>query len=244
LTDERTVRMAVEKINELGIPVRFTFTNPLVTEEELHDKFCNKTLQIADNGMNEVIVNSPLLEQYVRTNYPNYKITSSTCKQIENASDLNAELEKDYNLVVLDYNWNSDLEFLKTIKHKEKCELLVNACCIPHCPRRGEHYCFIGEQQNKYWQDRKNSTPSLPKFEDFICEYQNNTIYDTVNYETRILPNALYDTYVPMGFRHFKLEGRSNPMFDNLDAAVQYMAKSDKVDIARLRLMRYIFRDA
>ncbi|MDR0987156.1 MAG: hypothetical protein LBL98_05640 [Ruminococcus sp.] len=241
LTDEKTVRVSVENINEKGIPVRFTFTNPVVTEEELSDRFCNRTLEIANNGMNEVIVNSPLLEKYIREKYPKYKITSSTCKQIENAVDLNAELQKDYNLVVLDYNWNHDINFLSSIKEKERCELLVNACCIPHCPNRGEHYRRIGEEQNRYWTEQKQSRGKLPVVEDISCPYMNNSIYDTVDYETRILPNALYDTYVPMGFKHFKIEGRTTPTTDNIDAIVQYMAKPEFVDIFRLKLLRYVF---
>jgi collagenase-like PrtC family protease len=243
LTDERTVRVSVENLNKKGIPVRFTFTNPVITEEELSDRFCNRTLEIADNGMNEVIVNSPLLEKYIREKYPNYKITSSTCKQIENADDLNAELQKDYNLVVLDYNWNHDLEFLNNIKQKEKCELLVNACCIPHCPRRGEHYKQIGEEQNRYWTDQKNHVAKLVNYQEFACPYMNNTIYDTIGFETRILPDALYNTYVPMGFKHFKLEGRTSPTTDNIDAAVQYMAKPEYIDILRLKLLRFVCGD-
>jgi collagenase-like PrtC family protease len=240
LTDEGTVRVCVENLNKKGIPVRFTFTNPVVTEEELTDRFCNRTLEIADNGMNEVIVNSPLLEKYIREKYPNYKITSSTCKQIENADDLNAELKKDYNLVVLDYNWNHDIEFLKSIDQKERCELLVNACCIPHCPRRGEHYRQIGEEQNRYWTEQKQIRNAMPVYKEFPCPYMSNSIYDTIDFETRIVPDALYNTYVPMGFKHFKLEGRTSPTTDNIDTAVQYMAKPEYVDILRLKLLRFV----
>ncbi|MDR0904137.1 MAG: hypothetical protein LBM59_05850 [Ruminococcus sp.] len=242
-TDERTVRLSVDILNEKGIPVRFTYTNPVVTEEELYDKFCNKTLEIANNGMNEVIVNSPLLEKYIRENYPKYKITSSTCKQIENADDLNAELEKDYNLVVLDYNLNHDLDLLTNIKQKEKCELLVNACCIPHCPRRGEHYRQIGEEQNRIWQDQKNHVYKPAKCQEFPCPYMDNTIYDTVDYETRILPDALYDTYVPMGFKHFKIEGRNVSMIECTDILMHYMVKPEYKDMLRLKLLNFIYHE-
>jgi collagenase-like PrtC family protease len=243
LTDEKSIRFTIENLNKYGIPVRFTYTNPVVTEEELDDKFCNRTLQIADNGLNEVIVNSPILEEYIRNKYPNFKITSSTCKQIENADDLNRELDNDYNLVVLDYNWNSDLEFLGTIKKKEKCELLVNACCIPHCPRRGEHYRQIGSEQNRYWKDQQNRVMKPAKYKEFECPYMSNSIYDTIGYETRILPDTLYDVYVPMGFKHFKLEGRSSPTVDNIDTIVQYMAKPECRDQTRYKLMNFVFGD-
>lgn len=39
-------------------------------------------MAMANNGLNEAIVVSPLLEDYIRNNYPKYKLTSSTCKRI------------------------------------------------------------------------------------------------------------------------------------------------------------------
>ena len=40
-------------------------------------------MKVADNGMNEVLVVSPILEEYIRKNYPGYKVNSSTCKAIK-----------------------------------------------------------------------------------------------------------------------------------------------------------------
>ena len=95
--------------------------------------------------MNEAIVFSSLLEEHIRKHHPNMKITSSTCKQIRDLPTLESELEKDYSLVVLDYNYNNDFDTLAKIPHKDKCEILVNAVCTPNCQRRGEHYRYIGK---------------------------------------------------------------------------------------------------
>ena len=73
-------------------------------------------MQAADNGMNEVLVVSSILESYIREKYPNFKINSSTCKEIRDIDNLNAELEKDYALVVLDYNLNNQFDLLEQIK--------------------------------------------------------------------------------------------------------------------------------
>ena len=89
----------MEDFNSRGIPLRFTFTNPLITEKHLSDKNCNEILKMAENGLNEVIVMSPMVEQYIRENYPGYKITSSTCKQIRDMDGVNAELEKEIRLL-------------------------------------------------------------------------------------------------------------------------------------------------
>ena len=67
------VKSVIQAYNERGIPLRFTFTNPMIEKKHLSDDFCNMVMHLADNGLNEVIVFSPLLEEYIRKNYPNYK---------------------------------------------------------------------------------------------------------------------------------------------------------------------------
>ena len=116
------IRGVIRAVNAEGIPIRFTYTNPLITEEDLADPYCNFCLLEANNGMNEVIVVSPLLEEYIRECYPKYKITSSTCKEIKDINAVNAELEKDYHVVVLDYNLNNKFDLLEKIEKKKKCD--------------------------------------------------------------------------------------------------------------------------
>ena len=45
--------------NAKRVPVRFTWTNSLLTEEHLQDTYCNLIMRLADNGMNQVLVNTP-----------------------------------------------------------------------------------------------------------------------------------------------------------------------------------------
>ena len=118
--DSGFIREVIKNINAQGVPVRFTYSNPCITEEDLDDAYCNFCMQVADNGMNEVIVVSPILEEYIRKTYPGFKINSSTCKEIKDIDILNEELEKDYQMVVLDQNLNTDFDFIDKIKHKEK----------------------------------------------------------------------------------------------------------------------------
>lgn len=233
--DDKIMAQAIKEYNDRGIPVRYTFTNPLIEEKHLGNPLCNKMLRLANNGMNEVIVNSPILEKYIRENYPKFKITSSTCKELKTAEAVNAELEKDYNLVVLDYNWNNNFEFLESIERKDKCELLINACCIPNCPRRGEHYRTIGAQQIEYAEHMHDITPYKMNT-DFPCEYQCQNLYKTIGYKTHISPDALYNKYVPMGYNQFKIEGRTNPDISVLENFVYYMIKPEYQNLARLEM--------
>lgn len=235
--DPRVIAEVLKQFNSRGIACRFTFTNPLLTEEHLSDKFCNAVMKMADNGLNEVIVNSPLLEDYIRKTYPSYKITSSTCKQIEDFDKLSEELDKDYSLVVLDYNWNNNFEALEKMPHKEKIEVLINACCTPHCPRRKEHYENIGRNHIAYAEFRKKNHTGEFKQEPFVCEQMRRHLYDTVGYSTHITPRSIYEKYVPMGFENFKIEGRSVPDINVLENYVYYMVKPEYRDKARLEML-------
>ncbi len=231
------IRQVIKAVNAEGIPIRFTYTNPLITEEDLSDPYCNFCLREADNGLNEVIVVSPILEEYIRECYPNYKITSSTCKELKDIDAVNAELDKDYHIVVLDYNLNNKFDFLEQIKKKEKCELLANCCCIPNCPRRGEHYRFMAQQEQIALKNRTlpaNKQLEMPKWH---CEWGENTsVYIFKNYETHISPEDIWNKYAPMGFNQFKLEGRTANLFLLIDTYAYYFAKPEYRDEMRFAL--------
>lgn len=172
---EGMVKQVVKTINDMGIPVRYTYTNPIIFEEDLADPYCNFCMQVGDNGMNEVMILSPILEKYIREKYPSYKHNSSTCKEIKDIDKLNEELKKDYYLVVLDQNLNRDFDFIDKIEDKERIELLVNSCCGPNCTRRAEHYAVISAQQRVVMANReiragKNAREVYEALPDYVKE--------------------------------------------------------------------------
>ena len=148
--------------NSRGIPVRFTWTNSLIGEKECYDTFCNLIMRLADNGMNQVLVNAPALEKYLRENYPNFKMISSTTKRIVDKDKLAEELAKDFFLVVLDYDLNHDENVLDQIVssgNAGKVEILVNEVCFPNCPKRIEHYAMQSRFQLEF--DTSQTYPCL-----------------------------------------------------------------------------------
>lgn len=232
------IRYVIKNINAHGIPVRYTFTNPGLRQKDMRDEYCNFCMDAADNGMNEVLVVSPVLEEYIRKKYPKFKINSSTCKEIKDIDALNAELAKDYALVVLDYNLNNQWDFLEKIEDKERCELLINACCVPNCPRRGDHYKCIGEQQRIVLSNRKLPQNMQKPVPGWFCEYgDKNSLYTIQNYPTFISPEAIFEKYVPMGFRNFKIEGRTGNVFNLIDQYCLWMMKPEKRDEGRFMLI-------
>lgn len=233
----------IEAYNSRGIPIRYTFTNPLVTEEHLSDPFCNMIARIAENGLNEIIVNVPVLEEYIRKTYPRYPLISSTVKQIENKEALLAELEKDYKLVVLDYNWNNRFDELAELPHKDKIEILVNPYCTPHCKRRKQHYEYLGDLQFKYNKQvfGDDSAALKPvKFEDFPCPFTNLDFYEITGFSTHVSPEQIYGIYTEMGYENFKIEGRLMHPADILESYMYYMVKPEHRDALRLRMFKQL----
>ena len=243
------VKGVTKYFNSKGIPLRFTFTNPKLEKKHLSDEFCNFVMHVADNGLNECIVNSPLLEDYIRKNYPNFKLTSSTCKRITDPDKVYEEVEKDYHIVVLDYDLNNKFDILEKIPNKEKCEILVNACCNPGCAHRSHHYDTIGLEQIAY-ANHVRKYPNAPfdsaKFEaehpesrfEFDCQCVNRSLYEVQQLSCHISPDDIWNKYVPMGFSQFKIEGRTFDMFNLIEHYLYYMVKPECIGEARLSFYR------
>lgn len=244
VVDKNFVKNVIKVFNDKGIPLRFTFTNPALEKKHLSDNFCNMVMNLANNGMNEAIVMSPLLEDYIRRNFPKYKLTSSTCKRITDPEKLKEELAKDYSIVVVDYDLNNRFDILETLPRKKDCELLVNACCQPNCPIRSEHYHCIGVQQIAYNEHIKKypNTPfdgrkyETKNFSD--CQYANRGTFEIRELRTHITPDDIWNKYVPMGFEQFKIEGRTASPLNVLETYVYYMAKPEKRDEARFDILK------
>jgi len=206
LSYEQCTKEQIQYINrsytELGVALRFVFTNPEIKEEHLHNRFCNMILRECNNGINEVVVNSPLLEQYIRENYPGYKIISSTTKRLNKTKVLD-ELEKDYFQVCLDYDLNKNKKLLEEIpmELRDKVEFLSNAICPAHCAYRKEHYSATGIAQLTYLRDGYS-----------VCGRCG--IRHSVNHPEKLGQgnNLTYEEmleYNKMGYNYFKLEGRT-----------------------------------
>ena len=244
IVDKNFIRAVIKAVNDRGIPLRFTFTNPVLEKKHLSDPFCNMVMAMANNGLNEAIVVSPLLEDYIRNNYPKYKLTSSTCKRITDPKALEEELGRDYHIVVVDYDFNNNWEVLEKLPRKKDCELLVNACCEPNCPRRSAHYRCIGVQQiayNEHIKKYKNLPFDAAKYhhENFRnCPYSQRGIFDIRGLRTHITPDDIWNKYVPMGFEQFKIEGRTASPLNVLETYMYYMAKPECRDEARFTLLK------
>ena len=216
----------IKNYNDRGIAVRHTFTNPLITEEYVLDRYCNMILELSYNGMNEVIVNTPQLEEYIRNKYPEFKFISSTTKCLENLDAIRAELQKDYYLVVTDSSLNNTDE-LFSLEPKDKIEVLVNHYCQDHCPRRQAHYNAIGKAQLEY------SELEFPP-----CKYTARSFYKIMENRSFITTDMVFGKYKNAGFKHFKVDGRAHAARNIIDSFLYYLVKPDHRDDLRLFILQ------
>ena len=227
MTGKGDMEKIISTYNKLDVPVRFTWTNSLLTEQHLNDTYCNLIMRIADNGKNQVLVNRPVLEEYLREKYPSFEYISSTTKRITDPQELRKELEKDYKLVVLDYDLNHDETVLDSLKEcADRVEILVDEICFPGCPRRKEHYADESRAQLEFDKGTVFDCPNQKKKPSF-AECRKRPAF--VSKEE--LPS-----YIEKGFCNFKLVGRGLPIEMVKESYLYFLVKNGQEDFVRKRI--------
>lgn len=226
--DSREMAKIIKAFNDRNISVRYTFTNPLLEEKHLNDTFSNLCLELANNGMNEVIVNSPLLEQYIRENYPDFRLISSTTKCISTIEGLADELKKDYYLVVADSVWNNTEE-LFAMENKDRIEIIPDHTCEDNCPRRRAHYEDTGRCMLTF------------RDSEFKCPNITFNFEDLKKHKNFITAEDVYGKYQQAGFHHMKLDGRSFTPANIVDSFVYYLVKPEFHDKLKAIIYKEIY---
>lgn len=210
----------IDYYTKMNIPLQFTMTNPLITEQDCYDRFCNTILKIADNGINEILVTSDILEQYIRKNFPRYKIDKSIIATVNQNIDYNEVLQK-YDRVVLSRLLMEDFNFLQTIKpeNRSRIELLVNETCPVDCPRLATHYLEFAKVQLFEFESKNPLTKCSNNFKrqyswEFTDKQRVYSYSDIIN------------TYLPLGFTEIKLAGRWKET-SIINALVKYLVKEE-----------------
>lgn len=228
ITTKPDVEKIVETYNAKGIPVRFTWTNSLLEEKHVYDTYCNMIMQVADNGMNQVLVNRPVLEEYIRKEYPRYKVISSTTKRMLDLEELKAEIAKDYHLVVLDYDLNRDEKALEELTPvADRLEVLVNEICYPHCPKRTEHYRDESRLQLEFDTRTKFQCPNKTSEKRNFAECMKRPAF---------ISNEEIESYIARGFCNFKIVGRGLPADFVKESYLYFLVKDAEREFIRKQI--------
>ena len=208
-----------------GIPARLTFSNSLLREEHLADERCNALCRLFETGSapgNGVIVHSELLLAYLRRTYPGLYLVSSTTKVLTDFRQLERELAREeFRYVVPDFRLNKAFARLDALPawQKAKVEFLCNECCPVTCRDRRQCYEAVS---------RKNLGESCPEHPctapDAAGGYRFSRAMTNPSF---IGPKDIVNRYLPMGFSHFKIEGRELGSALVFEFLLHYMTKPE-----------------
>ena len=232
-----TARDVLALTQKYGISARLTFSNSLLREEHLKDRTCNALCRLfSESGtvQNGVIVHSELLLDHLKAACPQLYFVSSTTKVLTDFSQLRRELERpEFSYVVPDFRLNKAFASLNTLPQalKDKVEFLCNECCWFGCKDRRTCYEAVS---------RKNLGETAPehhcKAPDAKYGYRFSRAMENPGF---IGIADIQNTYLPMGFSNFKIEGRGLGSALILEFLLYYLTKPD----CQLRVREKIYLD-
>ncbi len=245
------VREVLSLVNKCGISARLTFSNSLLREAHLSDRRCNELCRIfcQEKGENGVIVHSELLLDYLKANYPGLYLVSSTTKVLTDFDELVKELDRgDFSYVVSDFRLNKRFDRLENLseQQKNKVELLCNECCYFGCTDRRACYedvsrKILGETENDYGSDvsKRMQTEAEQDLNNEFADKKHDHECTAADHDggyrfSKAMLNPgfigvedIRNTYMPMGFSNFKIEGRGLGSALVLEFLLYYMTKPE-----------------
>lgn len=230
-------REVLALMQEYGISARLTLSNSLLREEHLSDKRCNALCELFEkraNVQNGVIVHSELLLDYLKRNYPEFYFVSSTTKVLTDFAQLLREVEREeFRYVVPDFRLNTNLSKWSKLcrSQKDKVEFLCNECCWFECNSRKRCYESVS---------RKNLGEDAPEIPCAAPDGENGYRFsEAMKNPAFIGISDIQNIYLPMGFSHFKIEGRGLGSALILEFLLYYMTKPEY----QLRVREEIYLD-
>ena len=217
---EENIDNVLSLLEKYEISARLTFSNSLLKEDHLTDKKCNALCRSISLGKEEngVIVHSDLLKNYLSKEYPELYLISSTTKVLRDFSLFQKELDDpSFRYVVPDFRLNHSFEklFVLSDVEKQKVEFLCNECCRYDCMVRKECYESV-------------SRHNLNMEDNFSCPAKQGYRFSSVMKNPGFIGiDEIHERYLPMGFSHFKIEGRGLGSALVLEFLLYYMVKPE-----------------
>lgn len=222
-------------MREYGISARLTFSNSLLTEEHLSDKKCNQLCALLEiPRRNGVIVYSELLVDFLKKNYPSLYLVSSTTKVLTDFGQLLDEVNRrDFRYVVPDFRLNKSFDKWSCLSQaqKDKVEFLCNECCFFGCKDR--KLCYEVVSRKNLGEDDLDFRCRAPGMDE---GYRFSKAMENPGF---IGIEDIKNTYLPMGFSNFKIEGRGLGSALILEFLLYYMTKPEY----QLRVREAIYLD-
>ena len=179
----------------------------------------NKRIKVKE-CRNGIIIYSDLLLDYIKENYPGFYFVSSTTKVLTDFGEFENELNReDFRYVVPDFRLNKSFDKLKALSQhqKDKVEFLCNECCWFGCTDRKECYETVS---------RKNLGEDCPEHYCAAPDSGQGYLFSKAMENPGFIGvDDIKNTYLPMGFSNFKIEGRGLGSAMILEFLLYYMTK-------------------
>lgn len=209
-------------MKEYGISARLTFSNSLLTRDDLSDRRCNRLLDTFRSRDNGIIICSDLLLEYIKENYPEFYFVSSTTKVLTDFEDFRRELDRsEYRFAVPDFRLNREFGLLESLtgEQKGKVEFLCNECCSFDCPDRKRCYENVSRKcRGEECEDHICVSSEGSRGYRFSAAMENPGFIGT---------GDILNRYMPAGFSHFKIEGRGLGSAVVLEFLLYYMTRPE-----------------
>lgn len=170
-------------------------------------------------------ISSKTLIKRVRELYPKVNLNISTIAGIKDEEGFKEFLQFNPSRVILHHDCVKDIVTLKRLvelcdQHHIILEIMVNESCLNHCPSRAAHYNCLADNQDdhKYHQNCN--------LEKIIHPYQ-------LLYANYIRPEDV-NLYSELGIHHFKITGRSKPIWWHKEVVKAYLEGRYNGNLIRL----------
>ncbi len=149
----------IAALNDRGVGYSFTLTNLAAAEHHLADAHTNAVLKRFENPLNSITVATPLVEEYIRSRYPGYRLRTSCIYNLKTADAINAACER-FDMVTPWPDVNDDEALLARLEQKDKIMLFGMQLCLKTCGDfRMRHYYFWSLDHIAYHHHQQFGTP-------------------------------------------------------------------------------------
>ena len=119
--------------NDIGL--KLPFSTKLITDTEYKES--KPLLKEHHRKGNAIITATDDLAIRIKEDFPDYEIEASCIQDVADNKKLEKKISLGvYNTIVLPIHMNDDIEFLESIKDKEKIRLFLNVECSYNCPTK------------------------------------------------------------------------------------------------------------
>lgn len=210
------------------LPTCINCANVLLEDYDFYDCQGQTMLEIFNNGSNILEISSIPFKEKIQEKFPNYRYKFS--KSADLITEFTPEILEaignceDILYIGIPDKYSYNLEWLKQLKQKSKCEITVNPICNCNC--KTIDTCLLHEHQNQIDYSANQ----------FLS--QCNKCMDIFDFNSIITIETILNTYYKLGFSHFTFTHNYFKTADEwLSFYIQYFLKPE-VHLEALKLFK------